>query len=487
MKILYIDVDSLRPDHLGCYGYHRNTSPNIDSLAKRGVRFTNYYASDVPCAPSRTALFSSRYGIHTGLVNHGGLQADIRPIGADRPFNYHHTEHQAWVDTLRFKGFHTAIISPFASRHAAWHILQGFLEVHDTGKHAGETADDVSKEALRWIKERGSENENWFLYLNFWDPHTPYRTPVEFGNPFEKDPAPEWLTDEIIAKHRESYGPMSARDLPSGKQWPGLPEEITCREDFKKWIDGYDTAIRYVDEHIGKILNALEEQGILDETIIIISADHGENQGELNVYGDHQTADHITGRIPCIVAGPGIKEGHVDEDFHYQIDFGPTFVELVGGKPSGKWDGESFLPALTKGESAGRPYLVISQQAWSCQRAVRFDNWILIRTYHDGLKEFPDLMLFDVENDPHETTNLVDERPEVVAKGLRLLDEWVANQMRTSDSPIDPMWNVIHEGGPFHTREDFSLDRYLEKLRKQGRNAAADRLERRYRPEKFKA
>ncbi|MFC5465653.1 sulfatase [Lederbergia graminis] len=480
MKILYIDIDSLRPDHLGAYGYHRNTSPNIDSIAERGVRFNNYYASDAPCAPSRTALFASQFGIHNGLVNHGGLQADVRRIGKDRPFNYHHTEYQAWVDTLRFKGHHTAIISPFAGRHAAWHILQGFLEVHDTGKHAGETAGDVSKEALRWIKERGTEKEDWFLYLNFWDPHTPYRTPTDYGNPFKDDPAPEWLTEEIIAKQRETFGTMSARDLPGGSNWPGLPKEIASREDFKAWIDGYDTAIRHVDDHVGKILEALEEQGILDETIIVISADHGENQGELNIYGDHQTADHITSRIPCIVAGPGIKEGHVDNDLHYQVDFGPTFVELVGGKTSKRWDGQSFLPALTDGESAGRPYLVVSQQAWSCQRGVRFDNWMLIRTYHDGFKDFPDWMLFDIENDPHETTNLFEERPDIAAKGMRLLDEWVAEQMKKSDSPTDPMWVVIQEGGPFHTRGDIALDNYLAKLRKQGRHQAADKLESRH-------
>ncbi|WP_078379031.1 sulfatase family protein [Sutcliffiella halmapala] len=486
MKILYIDIDSLRPDHLGCYGYHRETSPNIDGLAERGVRFTNYYASDAPCAPSRTALFSSKYGIHTGVVNHGGVQADMRPIGADRPFNFHHTEYQAWVDKLRFKGLHTAMISPFPGRHAAWHVQQGFLETYDTGKHAGETAGDVSVEALRWIKDRGKEKEDWFLYLNFWDPHTPYRTPEEYGNPFKNDPAPEWLTKEIIAQQRESYGPMSIRDLPRGNQWAGLPHEIASRADFKDWIDGYDTAIRHVDDHVGKIIQTLEEQGILDETIIIISADHGENQGELNVYGDHQTADHITSRIPCIIAGPGIKQGHVDEDFHYQIDFGPTFTELVGSQPSNKWDGKSFLPALTEGKSAGRPYLVVSQNAWSCQRSARFDNWMLIRTYHDGLKEYPELMLFDIENDPHETTNLAEDRPEIVAKGLLLLDQWVAEQMISSDSPIDPMWAVIHEGGPFHTRGD-ALDNYLTKLRKQERHAAADRLERRYRPEKFQA
>jgi choline-sulfatase len=481
MKILYIDIDSLRPDHLGCHGYHRNTSPNIDRLAKRGTTFTNYYASDAPCAPSRNALFSSKFGIHTGAVNHGGLDADTRPIGIDRPFNYHHTEYQAWVDVLRFRGHHTAMISPFPGRHAKWNVLEGFLEMHDTGKHAGETAEDVTSEALKWIKGRGTDKEDWFLYLNFWDPHTPYRTPLSYGNPFKDDPAPEWLTEEIIAKQRDSYGPMSAREVPAGNQWPDLPKEITSREDFKRFIDGYDTAIRYVDDHVGMLLKALEEEGILEETTIIISADHGENQGELNVYGDHQTADHITSRIPLIMAGPEVRQGHIDEDFHYQIDLGPTLTEMAGGTPREKWDGISFLPAVTKGESAGRPYLVVSQAAWSCQRGVRFDNWMLIRTYHDGLKDFPDLMLFDIENDPHETTNLVEESPEVVAKGLLLLDKWVAEQMSTSDYPSDPMWNVIQEGGPFHTRGN--LGKYIKKLRNQGRNEAADRLESRH--EKF--
>ncbi|MEQ6377840.1 sulfatase [Bacillaceae bacterium S4-13-56] len=480
MKILYFDIDALRPDHLGCYGYHRNTSPNIDKLAQRGVRFTNYYASDVPCAPSRSALFSSRFGIHNGVVNHGGLQADIRPIGKDRPFNYHHSDHETWVDTLRSKDVYTAIISPFPGRHEAYHILRGFLEMNDTGKHAAETAGDVTEKTLRWLKGRGTEKENWFLYVNMWDPHTPYRTPESYGNPFEHEPAPDWLTDEMIAEHRDSYGPYSARDLPKARQWPGIPEEIRNREDFKKWIDGYDTAIHHVDKHIGVIIDELEEQGILDDTIIIISSDHGENQGELNVYGDHQLADYITCRIPCIIAGPQIKQGHIDEDFHYQIDLGPTLAALVGGKQRERWDGNSFLRAITDGESAGRPHVVVSQNAWSCQRGVRFDNWMFIRTYHDGLKELPDFMLFDIENDPHETTNLFYKRPEIAAKGLQILDEWVADQMKTSDTPIDPMWSVIHEGGPFHTRDDIDLDRYLKQLRSQNRNEAADRLEQRY-------
>ncbi|MGM7702758.1 sulfatase family protein [Pseudalkalibacillus sp. Hm43] len=478
MRVLYIDIDSLRPDHLGCYGYHRNTSPNIDRIAERGTSFTNYYASDAPCAPSRNAMFKSQFGIHTGVINHGGLEADNRPVGANRAFNNHQSPHQAWVDVLRVQGLHTTIISPFPGRHSNWSVLEGFLEVHDTNKQAGETADDVTKEALRWINGRATEKDDWMLYLNFWDPHTPYRTPASYGNPFKEDPAPEWLTEDIIAQHQESYGPMSARNVPAGNQWPDLPQEIRSRADFKRWIDGYDTAIRYVDDHVGKILNALEEQGVLEETTIIISADHGENQGELNVYGDHQTADHITSRIPLIMSGPGIRRRQVDEEFHYQVDLGPTLVEMAGGKQRGKWDGRSFLPALKEGKSAGRPYLVVSQAAWSCQRSVRFDNWMLIRTYHDGLKDFPDLMLFDIENDPHETTNLAEERPDIVGRGMVLLDEWVAEQMAISDYPTDPMWNVIHEGGPYHTRGELSM--HVDKLRKEDRHEAADRLEGRH-------
>ena len=84
MRLLYIDIDTLRSDHLGCAGYDRNTSPNIDALAAEGVRFENVYASDVPCLPSRTALITGMFGIRNGVVNHGGTAADLRPEGRDR-------------------------------------------------------------------------------------------------------------------------------------------------------------------------------------------------------------------------------------------------------------------------------------------------------------------------------------------------------------------------------------------------------------------
>ena len=83
MRVLYIDIDSQRPDHLGCYGYHRDTSPNIDAVAEGAVRFDNIYVSDAPCLPSRTALWSGRFGYHTGVVGHGGTAADPFIEGLD--------------------------------------------------------------------------------------------------------------------------------------------------------------------------------------------------------------------------------------------------------------------------------------------------------------------------------------------------------------------------------------------------------------------
>ena len=86
MRLLYIDIDTLRSDHLGCAGYHRDTTPNIDLLASQGTQFENVYASDVPCLPSRTAFITGMFGIRNGVVNHGGRAADLRPEGPSRNF-----------------------------------------------------------------------------------------------------------------------------------------------------------------------------------------------------------------------------------------------------------------------------------------------------------------------------------------------------------------------------------------------------------------
>ena len=472
MRIIYFDIDTLRPDHLGCYGYHRNTSPNIDKIANEGVKFTNCFCSDSPCLPSRASLFSGRFGIHTGIVGHGGTAADMRLTGRDREF-FDHYAVQNWMWLLRRSKFYTVSISPFAERHSAFWFYSGFREMFNSGKGGMEIADDVYPYAEKWLNENG-HRDNWFLHVNTWDPHTPYRTPMSFGNPFEDDPIPSWITEDIIQEHRKSYGSHSARDLAGFrkirppkyfKRLEGL-KEIRNLKDFKQLVDGYDVGIRYADDMVGRIIAIIEKLGIHD-VVIMVSSDHGECQGELNVYGDHCTADHIINRVPMIIKWPEKNWKQEYDSFIYTTDVAATMIEGLGRQIPDFWDGKNFYKEIESGEKFGRDYLVISQNAWSCQRTVRFDNWTMIRTYHTGLKNFPEIMLFDYENDFHMTTNLANDKPEVVARGIELLDKWYSEMMATSPSDIDPMTTVMEEGGPLHTRRE--LKGYLKWLKKSDR------------------
>jgi arylsulfatase A-like enzyme len=483
MRILYIDLDSTRPDHLGCYGYHRDTSPNIDGVAADGVRFENFYATDVPCLPSRTALFTGRFGIHTGVVGHGGTAADPFVEGYGRAFRSALGQ-TSWMARLRRAGYHTVTVSPFGERHSAWHWYAGFSEVYNPGKGGNERADEVSPIALDWLRRRGRE-DNWFLHVNFWDPHTPYRTPEAYGDPFADDHTPEWLTEEVRQEHWMRPGAHSAQEMThfvprpeAEERYPRQPIDASSMDQVRRMFDGYDTGVRYADEHLGRLLNELADIGVLDDTAIIISADHGECLGELNVYGDHHTADDIITRVPLIVRWPGVTSRGVNDGLHYNVDLAATVAELVEGEAADIWDGASFADDLHSGVSGGRDHLVLSTGAWTCQRSVRFDDHIAIRTYHDGYRGYPDVMVYDVKADPHEEHDLADSRPDLVGAGLSLLDEWHGEQMRIATHHHDPMHTVLAEGGPFHTRGQ--LPSYGRRLRETGRGEWADLAERRH-------
>ena len=155
-------------------------------------------------------------------------------------------------------------------------------------------------------------------------------------------------------------------------------------------------------------------------------------------------------------------------------------TELAGGSAPHHWDGRSFAPALREGSEAGREFLVVSQCAWSCQRGVRKGPWMYLRTYHDGMKELPPEMLFKIEEDPHETRDLVAERPEVAGDLARTLDRWTAGMVAGNPDRHDPLWTVIREGGPEHTRK-LDVDRYCERLESTDRARHVEAVRARYR------
>jgi arylsulfatase A-like enzyme len=388
---------------------------------------------------------------------------------------------------LRDAGFRTVSISPFAERHSSFWFYSGFNEMHNTGKGGMESAEDVTPIVMDWL-ERNGKDDNWFLHINYWDPHGPYRTPDEYGNPFEDEPIPSWLTEEIMEEQEKKTGPHSVQDVHmyDADPWPDYPKypgSISGLSGAKILMDGYDCGIRYMDGHIGRIIDHLKDIGVWEDTAVIVTSDHGENMGELGIWGEHATADNITPKIPMIIKWPGKRKGEQDEGLHYNLDLGPTLADLLNVEPKPSWEGKSYSEVIEAGKDCGREELILEQCAHVCQRSVRFGDWLYIRTYHDGYHLFPDEMLFNVKKDPYEQNDIADSNPGLCHEGAWRLMKWHTDMMTKRSDAVDPLWTTMKEGGPAHARGH--LKKYMERLRETGRVSGIEELKRRH-PEELK-
>lgn len=468
MKVIIFDIDTLRADHMSCYGYGRDTTPNIDSIAAEGVRFDEYYCPNAPCLPSRASLITGQYGIHTGVVGHGGTAADLRPQGITRHFQDLYSSNGLFMQ-FRKAGLHTVSISTFAERHSSWWFNAGLNECYNVGKCGGEEGGEVTPIALDWLKRHEGE-DNWVMHVHYWDPHTPYRTPMSYGNPYENDPLPDpWITEEVFADHLKHVGPHGANEInmwvdTANPNFPRHPGKVQTMAEMKTFLDNYDCGIKYTDDQIGKIVALLKEQGIYDDVSIIVTSDHGENIGELGLYAEHATADEPTCHIPMVIKWVGGAKGIVDKAFHDNTDLCPTVSELLN-VPVDKnyhYDGRSYASTIRTGEECGRENVVLTQCAHVCQRSARFGDYVYIRTVHGGGHLFEKEMLFNIKEDPHQLHNLVKERPDLAAQGAKIILDWVDEQMKVSNYDVDPMWTVMREGGPEHCRGEIA--NYMKRL-----------------------
>ena len=478
MRILYLDIDSLRPDHFGCYGYHRNTTPNMDRIAREGVRFSHVYCNSSPCVPARASFISGRFGINHGALTHWGPGSKFR--GPYDGLRY-------WQDMpllnrhLRQNGYKTVSFSSFADRHQAFWFCGGWSEMHTPSLNMGnEDADEVNAALLPWLQEHGAEDD-WFLHAQYWDPHRNYTVAPEWVDLFAEDPPPSWPNEEAIAEHQDNYGPFTASGLfpqfSDGKSpISTMPDQIADLGDFKQFVDGYDGAIRFMDDQIGQVFQALADLGVLEETAIIISADHGEAMGEQGIYGDHVCAGEAVHNVPLIIKWPGITPADSSYDgLLYNVDLHPTLCELLGLPVPPRWDGEPFAAAVRGEAWEGRPYLVWDHALYCCQRAVRTRDWLYMRTYHPGLFPFEDGMLYQMQEDPHQTHNLFYERPELIAPFDQMMQNYLQENLGYHGSTPDPMQEVIRTG-PF---KYVTLEGWIPHLRREGRNADAEAIIRR--------
>lgn len=441
MRVIYFDLNCIRDDHLGCYGYARDTSPNIDALAEDAVRFTRCYTSDSPCVPSRAALFTGRFGYNNGVVGNtdwmprfpSGRRERLAPM---------------WMRHLRANGVRPVSFSNFADRHGAWWFHMGWDEHHLINLRRGfETADEVNAVLLPWLRDHADEDD-YFLHIHYWDIHFPYRTPgiEEWMKCFEGEPAPDWPDEETIRQQYETqYGSRTARDLwgirgQDPDRFPWMPREIACREDFVKLIDGYDGAIMATDHYIGQVLDVLREKGILDECIIIVGGDHGDCFGENGIYMDHYTASEPILRRPLIVRWPDVTEASTCDELVYLLDLCPTVCEMFGVEPPPLWDGRSLLPAVRGEHFEGHDYLVCEQSIATLQWGVRSREHLFVRTLLPGIYPIDEpCWLYDTQSDRYCTENLASDRPDLVEHYDHCLTRWRFEQARRHGPHTDPM------------------------------------------------
>lgn len=462
MNILLFVVDTLRADHLGCYGYFRDTSPNIDQLAGEGVLFKNHYASGVPTGPGFTSIM-------TGLfpVNHGFY---LTPWNV--PNSYQLDDNILTLAEIMWEnGYLTAAFDNLVNfRSHMKHFIRGYeyyVNATRTARflHHHIWADLVNQRLLPWLDEH--REEQFFLFVHYWDPHTPYNQPKEYRELFrhKKGNLSDLEVKEAKAGYRYVPGWGETGQIFEGKdhKWSAPIPGETFADGMS--IDLYDGEIAYADNRLGQVVEKLKELDLYDDTLIIVTSDHGEQLGQHGMWGHGGVYDPVI-YVPLVMVYPGElpKNRHV-EGFAQQSDISTTIFEVAdipweetisklrtytqkAGNPAYSSDIRSFTDgrSLLKlvGGSKIREKVFAETGRLSLRRgkgnrieagivgvrAIRTDEWKLI-TYTDGKKE-----LYNVRDDPMEIINLAEEESETVEKLTAELNQWVSSNLQGRKDPI---------------------------------------------------
>ncbi|WP_276257391.1 sulfatase [Haloglomus litoreum] len=449
MNVLYIDIDSLRADRLGMYGHEAPTTPELDRFAEDAVVFDRSYVACSPCMPSRAGFVSGRYGVHNGIVTHGPQAQTLRSPKQSKDW------FAGWAEEWTFEGnglkettgesaewltlpevffherVHTAAVSSFPRHTAPW-FYHLWHEFHQPQEPEGRRmffmtpqAEDVVDTA-RDVLERNDDPV--FCYAQFWEPHLPYTRPDEEVAGFADTPMPPYPTEDDIAAHHEW-------ELSTAAQM-----EVESREDLRRLYASYDAEIRHVDREVGRLLEYLRETGRYDETMVVVTGDHGEEFGEHGMYVKHGNVHDASQRVPLLVKPPASADyepGHRDQ-LVTNVDLAPTLVDYAGLDRPAQWQGRSLRPVLADPDADWRDHVVLDHGLYTAQRAVRTDRWKYVRTLHPGgfADVVPERALYDMHEDPHEQANLHDDRPAVVEDLETRMLRWVDEHVGRGEDPM---------------------------------------------------
>ena len=424
-SVVLISLDTLRADHLGTYGSQIRT-PNIDGVAAEGIVFETADTASTMTLPSHTSLFTGNWPATHGVVRNGWLV---------------NQENRMLPEVLREAGFRTVGVSAAVALSEQLGFPQGFdvwnqdpetFENHVVANEEARRAEQITDAAIAELDR--APFERLFLFVHYVDPHLPYDPPEPWRSQY--GPVPEGLRGswEVVEKARERRRGTRVRG-----RMRLTAEEFRSfrREPFGDDLDLarlYAGEVAYLDHHVGRLLEALRERGIVDDAVIAITSDHGETFWEHGDAWSHGLATYqTTVRIPLILRLPGGRlAGTRISAPVSNVDVKPTLLALLRLPPPGPLEGRSLIPLLEGRESAPRPVfsegpvpdgsLERGVRFWANERkpqSVRIGRWKYVRAPYAELEE-----LYDLDTDPHEQRDLLLEpTPEARARADELAAE----------------------------------------------------------------
>lgn len=390
-NVLFVTLDTTRADHLSAYGYARDTSPNLARIAAEGVRFDRAYSSASSTLPSHVSLFTGREPTGHGVVKNGLRLAPGIETFAER---------------LRARGAQTAAIVSSFVLDRRFGLDRGFDHYEDdftadqasfkteswNGFEIGGGAFDrranfTTDRAIRWLDEQRDPARPFLLFVHYFDPHDPY------------DPPPPW----------------NQRFAAAG----GAPESLANALQRREFVDAYDGEIAFTDAEFGRLLAHLEARGLAENTLVVVTADHGEGLTQHGAMGHAVNVYEEAVHVPLLLRWPGVlPAGRKLAAPVAAIDVLPTLLAMLGVAHEDALGGRDLGAALHGGELAAdadvfthrRPYdksqIVDGTRVFGELFALRRGNWKWIQGTQDGTRQ-----LFDLARDPSESTNLANREP----------------------------------------------------------------------------
>jgi arylsulfatase A-like enzyme len=404
-NVVLISLDSLRADHVGAYGYERDTSPAFDRFAKEGVLFRNAIATSSWTLPTHLTMFTGRSQVSHGVVvDTLVLSPAIPTLG----------------EIFKEAGYATAgfVSGPYVGGHYGY--ARGMDTYIDLSAEWGKGAEaraailspTINEKALAWLDEE--RKDPFFLFLHYFDIHYDFVPPPPYDTMFDPDYTGT-MDGRFFIERDDVHAKMAARDL----------EHILAL---------YDGEIRFTDEHVGRILARLKELGLMDNTVVLITADHGDEFFEHGNKGHHRTVyDEVT-RIPFALHVPGGEHtGRTIDEQVSLLDVFPTLLDAAGFRPPADAEGES-LAGWLRGERSTRQAIYsdfYDKRGFNLQVARRTATDKTIQ--HFNRITHPrrgSLEYYDLAGDPGERDNRASEQPAKMREGIEKMTDWLESQWR---------------------------------------------------------